>query len=272
MCKVNYFRQKKTAGYLLEPIIFFAAFFLPGYISQGQPISPDLFNSINFNLLYISSSVPQILLLLYVMLVGFPHGLEEPPSKTDGWANGTREKEKDDKRQLQKPTHSSQIFKRADAKLSFYSIHSLKMGDIPGSLVAAAGIYLLVLLISLISMQFSGEFNEALKNPVAWKIENPWMLPLVFLTCIVTGYREEIFFRAYFIRRFEISGFHPAVGVAVTTVLFSMGHLYQGFAGLVGTLLIGVYFGFLFLRFRNVHMIAIAHAIFNFLNLFFTSL
>lgn len=258
MCKFNNFRQNRTLGYLLEPVIFFAAFFLPGYISQGRPISPDLFNSINFNLLYISSSVPQILLLFYVMLIGFPHGAGRSASENDA--------------PLQGPSHSSQIFEKVDKKLSFYCIRTLKIRDIPGSLVAAAGIFLLVLIISLIGTQLSGEYSEALKNPVTWTIENPWMLPLVFLTCIVTGYREEIFFRAYFIRRFEISGVHPAVGVAVTTLLFSLGHLYQGFLGLVGTLLIGVYFGFLFLRFRNIHMIAIAHALFNFFNLLFTSL
>jgi hypothetical protein len=258
MCKFNNFRQNTTLGYLLEPVIFFAAFFLPGYISQGQPISPDLFNSINFNLLYISSSVPQIMLLFYVMLLGFPHEIRTAPSEDDA--------------PLEKPSHTSQIFNKADEKLSFYCIRTFKIRDIPGSLVAAAGIYLLVLFISLISMQFSGEYSEVLENPVRWTIENPWMLPLVFLTCIVTGYREEIFFRAYFIRRFEIAGVHPAVGVAVTTILFSLGHLYQGFVGLVGTLLIGVYFGFLFLRFRNIHMIAIAHAIFNFINLLFSSL
>jgi hypothetical protein len=272
MCKLCCSRQHRTPGYLIEPLLFFAAFFLPGYISQGRPISPDLFNSINFNLVYISSSIPQILLLFYVMLVGFLPEIEKLSSTRGGVLEGTHGEKKNDNRTMQEPIHSSQVFKRADAKLSFYDIQAFKVGDIPSSIVAAAGIYLLVLFISLISTQFSGEYSEALKNPVTWKIENPLMLPLVFLTCIVTGYREEIFFRAYFIRRFEISGFYPAVGVAVTTVLFSVGHLYQGFAGLVGTLLIGLYFGFLFLRFRNIHMIAIAHAIFNFLNLLFASL
>lgn len=61
---------KKIDLTLFEPLLLFSAFFLPGYISQGiQEIAPDMFESAFFNIFYLVSTVPQILLTLYIIIL-----------------------------------------------------------------------------------------------------------------------------------------------------------------------------------------------------------
>lgn len=53
-----------------EPLLLFSVFFLPGYISQGiQETAPDMFESTFFNIFYLVSTVPQILLTLYIIVL-----------------------------------------------------------------------------------------------------------------------------------------------------------------------------------------------------------
>jgi membrane protease YdiL (CAAX protease family) len=155
-------------------------------------------------------------------------------------------------------------------KLANYSIRMIKLQDIFIAVPIAAGIYLILMLFSLIAVLLFPEKSSLLSNPVNWSITNPAIIPLVFLTCLFTGYREELFFRSYFLTRFEMAGVSPIPAIAITTLLFSSGHVYQGLPGFIGTLFIGVYFGVLFYIRRNLHIIAIAHGLFNFANLIFT--
>jgi membrane protease YdiL (CAAX protease family) len=53
---------------LIEPVILFSVFFLPGYFAQSmQDFAPDAFESVWFNLYYLITTIPQIALILYVM-------------------------------------------------------------------------------------------------------------------------------------------------------------------------------------------------------------
>jgi len=151
--------------------------------------------------------------------------------------------------------------------LSEYGITGFKISVFIPSLLTFVGTYGVLLFLFFSVSIFTGKAREILINPVNWKIEDPRIFPLIFLTCIVAGYREELFFRAYLITNFKRSGLNTYYAVTISVVLFSMGHLYQGVVGFWGTALIGLYFSLIFLRCRNVHIIAIAHGLYNFTTL-----
>jgi membrane protease YdiL (CAAX protease family) len=49
----------------------------------------------------------------------------------------------------------------------------------------------------------------------------------------------------------------------MSTALFAVGHVYQGIAGLAVALIQGAYFSVIFLRFKNIHPLALAHGLYN---------
>ncbi|WP_319477503.1 type II CAAX endopeptidase family protein [Marispirochaeta aestuarii] len=58
-------RYKKSD--ILELILLFAAFFLPGYIFQNQEVDPLIFNSAGFHGMYLLQTLPMIALLLFLL-------------------------------------------------------------------------------------------------------------------------------------------------------------------------------------------------------------
>jgi hypothetical protein len=85
----------------------------------------------------------------------------------------------------------------------------------------------------------------------------------MIISSLVTGYREELFFRSYLIRRFEQLKIPVWGAVTISGFLFSIGHFYQGWAGFLVSFSIGLYFGALFVYRRNLHFLAAAHGLYN---------
>jgi uncharacterized protein len=91
----------------------------------------------------------------------------------------------------------------------------------------------------------------------------PRMVPFALLTCALTGYREELFFRAFMIVKME-DGDVPAWAVyAVTSALFGLGHAYQGAIGFLSASCMGLCLAYAFRRTRNLHVCAVSHAIYD---------
>jgi membrane protease YdiL (CAAX protease family) len=82
-------------------------------------------------------------------------------------------------------------------------------------------------------------------------------------SCISTGYLEESFFRFYLLsKRDELKLNLPTV-VILSTALFSICHIYEGPWGFLNSVLSGAFLSFIFLRFKSLHGIAIAHGLYN---------
>ena len=97
----------------------------------------------------------------------------------------------------------------------------------------------------------------------AWQLTNRALLPLALLAMIAIAYREELFFRAFLLSHLEALGLTPATRILVGGLLFGLAHLAQGLAGIVVASTIGLLFGILFERYRNVHIVAVAHTLYN---------
>jgi hypothetical protein len=96
-----------------------------------------------------------------------------------------------------------------------------------------------------------------------WRLSGPSQIPLALAFGLVAGYREEFFFRSYLLKRFETLGFPVVLSVAFSTVVFCLGHLYEGRLGLATSGILGVSFAAMYLRRRSIHVIAISHGLYN---------
>lgn len=84
------------------------------------------------------------------------------------------------------------------------------------------------------------------------------------LLSLVTGYREELFYRCYLITRLAALGLPGAAAVGIAAVVFGFGHLQQGPAAVALAVAQAVAFGVLLRRGQSLHGLALAHALYNF--------
>jgi len=104
--------------------------------------------------------------------------------------------------------------------------------------------------------------------PIAapFRVEGPsslygWIV--MILLCLGTGYLEELYFRYYLLSKLEKIVASPALRVAFSTLLFALCHAHDGLWGVLNAALAGVFLSALFLRYRSIHGIALAHAGYN---------
>jgi membrane protease YdiL (CAAX protease family) len=86
---------------------------------------------------------------------------------------------------------------------------------------------------------------------------------LLILLCAAVGYREEVFFRAYLVTRLGDLGVKPGWAVAGSALVFGMAHFYEGIFGVALAGVVGAFFGFVFVRSKDLHAVAGAHALYN---------
>ena len=92
--------------------------------------------------------------------------------------------------------------------------------------------------------------------PAVW-----WRYPVLVLYGFQNGILEEILVVGYLLRRLSQLGWSPVAAVAASAALRGSYHLYQGFGGFLGNAARGVIFGFLYLRWRRVTPLGIAHSL-----------
>ena len=79
----------------------------------------------------------------------------------------------------------------------------------------------------------------------------------------ITGVFEELFFRVYLFTRLKQSGISVSRSSRISTLLFSLGHIYQGIPGFIGSIIIGELQQREYIRRPNFLVIAMAHGLYN---------
>lgn len=92
--------------------------------------------------------------------------------------------------------------------------------------------------------------------PALW-----WRDPVLLLNALQNGLVEEILVIGYLLLRLGQLGWSPAKAVVVAALLRGSYHLYQGLGGFVGNFAMGLIFGFLYLRWRRVTPMIVAHTL-----------
>ena len=107
------------------------------------------------------------------------------------------------------------------------------------------------------------DISHSLTRGYRWGLQSAAQIPLALLFGVTAGYREEFFFRSYLIGRLEEMGLQVPLAVAVSTALFSIGHVYEGLLAVAITAGLGVLLSVSWLRRRSLHVVAIAHGLYN---------
>lgn len=209
----------------IEPLLVFSAFFLPGYLTQSGTIDRGLFDSVQFNLVYIITALSETGIILYLIL---------RRTTTDG-----------------------------EGAFSLFGLTPLHGTDLLWSLLALAGCFLILFCMAIL-ITLLGKSDFATNNFWGFTITDWRLLPLIFITCMAIGYREELFFRSYLFTHITERGIPHGLSVLITSILFGLGHLYEGPYGFFVTTALGLYFGFVFVKRKNIHHVAIAHGLYNF--------
>jgi uncharacterized protein len=80
--------------------------------------------------------------------------------------------------------------------------------------------------------------------------------------CITAGVCEEIVYRGFLLHYLHTTPFHLTLtwALVVSSVIFGIGHLYQGVAGAVSTMVVGALFGVMYLMTGNLILPIVVHA------------
>jgi membrane protease YdiL (CAAX protease family) len=86
---------------------------------------------------------------------------------------------------------------------------------------------------------------------------------IIVLSCLSTGYLEESFFRFYLFARLGERGISSGKIILISVLLFSVCHVYEGPWGALNSVLAGALLSFIFIHYRSLHGIALAHGLYN---------
>ena len=212
---------------LIEMLLFFLAFFLPGYLTQAG-LGPSGAATTVAMLQIVLLSVPQFLLMVYVVSPGVLTGGPEGSDERARW--GLVPLEARD------------------------SIRILLL------VIACFAVFApLAWLTLLLPASLAGDLSRGFR----WNLRSAAQVPLAVAFGVATGYREEFFFRSYLLERLREIGLSSTVAVVLSTALFCLGHLYEGILAIATAAALGVLFCLVYMRRRNLHLIALGHGLYN---------
>lgn len=88
-----------------------------------------------------------------------------------------------------------------------------------------------------------------------------WKIPVLVLSATQNSIVEEVIVVGYLLRRLDQLGWSPIASMAASSVLRGVYHLYQGIGGMVGNMVMGVIFVWLYRRWGRVGPLVAAHAL-----------
>lgn len=88
-----------------------------------------------------------------------------------------------------------------------------------------------------------------------------WTVPVLVLAAVQNAVLEEVIVVGYLFTRLRQMGWRVPVVLVASAVLRGSYHLYQGFGGFVGNLVMGLVFGLVYLRWRRVGPLVVAHTV-----------
>jgi membrane protease YdiL (CAAX protease family) len=124
-------------------------------------------------------------------------------------------------------------------------------------------VFALVIAVQIAVHTWAPSLRNVPVNPFQALIGSPAKLAaFIVLVLVAGGVREELQ-RAFLLHRFEQHLGGAKVGLLVTSVAFGLGHTLQGWDAAVVTGLLGLFWGLVYLRRRNVIATMMSHSLFN---------
>lgn len=118
-----------------------------------------------------------------------------------------------------------------------------------------------VIILAIVSLSLQrGHLPSAQKALTALAPRNATEMLLWVALCLTAGFCEEFIFRGYFLRQFSSPIHRVWLGVIVSSLLFGMGHGYEGAAAMIAITIYGALFCALALARDSLRPGMIAHA------------
>jgi membrane protease YdiL (CAAX protease family) len=104
-------------------------------------------------------------------------------------------------------------------------------------------------------------------NPLLQMIQTEWDLALFLISSVYVGGIKEEIQRAFVLVRFEqyLGGIY--LGLALWSIVFALGHSIQGVDSATGAGILGLIFGIIYIRRRNLVAPVVAHALYDIITL-----
>ena len=91
--------------------------------------------------------------------------------------------------------------------------------------------------------------------------DNWWTIPVLILSAAQNALLEEVVVIGYLFTRLSQLGWNTVAIVALSAIIRGSYHLYQGIGAFVGNLIMGVIFGLIYLRWKRVGPLVVAHTV-----------
>lgn len=88
-----------------------------------------------------------------------------------------------------------------------------------------------------------------------------WSIPILILRAVMNGLLEEVIMVGYLFTRWRQGGGGLVAILVISAVIRGGYHLYQGFGGFIGNLVMGLLLGWLYLRTRRVMPLVVVHSL-----------
>jgi membrane protease YdiL (CAAX protease family) len=88
-----------------------------------------------------------------------------------------------------------------------------------------------------------------------------WTVPILILSAVENAVLEEVVMIGYLFTRLRQLGWNMIAIVALSAIVRGSYHLYQGIGGFIGNLIMGVIFGLIYLRWKRVGPLVVAHTL-----------
>ena len=144
-----------------------------------------------------------------------------------------------------------------------WGLVSLAPRDAMRILVLLVGCFAVVSPFVALALALPPQFSKSLTLGYRWGLLSAAQVPVALLFGLTAGYREEFFFRSYLLGRLGQLDIPLPVAAAASTALFCLGHIYEGPLGVAIAAGLGALFAAVYLRRPNLHVIAIAHGLYN---------
>ena len=88
-----------------------------------------------------------------------------------------------------------------------------------------------------------------------------WRIPVLLLVSFANGWAEEVIVVGFLITRLRQLRVNPVAAIVASSVLRGVYHLYQGFGAGLGNLVMGLVFGYVYMRTGRLWPLIIAHGL-----------
>ncbi len=142
--------------------------------------------------------------------------------------------------------------------LRAWGVHPGKKDLIP-FFIALPCLLITGFVVSFVSVHFGGVSAQIpLRSPdtvIGWAV--------LSFSCLAAAYLEESFFRFFILSRRKELKLKASGALLLSVALFSVCHIYEGPWGFLNSVISGIILCFIFLRYKSLHGIAIAHTLYN---------